>query len=67
MDFDHVRGDKAFKVSEAVQLPPGIGLENVRAEIAKCDVLCANCHRIRTKAAGYVSGRSPRSYSAVEL
>lgn len=28
-------------------------LDDLRAEIAKCEVVCANCHRIRTK------GRSP--------
>jgi hypothetical protein len=22
--------------------------ENIRLEISKCDVVCANCHRIRT-------------------
>ena len=44
MDFDHVRGTK-FK---------GVGLlvmyksEVLEAEIAKCDLVCANCHRIRT-------------------
>jgi hypothetical protein len=64
MDFDHVRGSKTFKVSEAVQLPTGIGFEKVRAEIAKCDVVCANCHRIRTRAAGYDSHTSHHSGSA---
>ena len=24
-------------------------LDDLRAEIAKCEVVCANCHRIRTK------------------
>lgn len=53
MDLDHVRGHKQFKVSEAVQKAYGVGLARVRAEIAKCDVVCANCHRIRTERAGY--------------
>ena len=48
MDLDHVRGEKAYKVSEAVYRAPN--LDSVRVEIAKCDVVCANCHRIRTKA-----------------
>jgi hypothetical protein len=45
MDFDHVRGSKAGNVSEM------IGSATVMAlltEIAKCDVVCANCHRLRT-------------------
>ena len=45
MDFDHVRGQKAFNVSKAVWG----NLDNLLAEIAKCDLVCANCHRIRTK------------------
>src|SRR5436190_5107500 len=50
MDLDHVRGPKEFKVSEAVQKAYVISVERVRAEIAKCDVVCANCHRLRTEA-----------------
>jgi hypothetical protein len=46
MDFDHVRGEKLFDVSRMVG--PGLSLELIKAEIAKCDVVCANCHRIRT-------------------
>ncbi len=57
MDLDHVRGSKAFKVSEAVQLATALTLDRVRLEIAKCDVVCANCHRIRTEAAGYAAAR----------
>lgn len=46
MEFDHVRGLKAFNVSTAVQYNPG--WERLKAEIAKCDVVCSNCHRERT-------------------
>ena len=45
MDFDHVRGTKVGNVSEMVGHVPAAVL---LAEIAKCDVVCANCHRIRT-------------------
>ena len=45
MDFDHVRGEKLFLVGSAGQR----SIEDVDAEIAKCDVICANCHRTRTK------------------
>lgn len=44
MDFDHLR-DKKFQISWAVCLKWSVVLE----EIAKCDLVCANCHRIRTK------------------
>lgn len=45
MDFDHVRGDKKFTISVQRRRP----WQEVLDEIAKCDVVCANCHRIRTK------------------
>lgn len=47
MDFDHRngRGDGDAKVSSLI----GQGnLDRIKAEIAKCDLLCANCHKIRT-------------------
>lgn len=47
MDFDHVRGQKKFELSQFY-----VRLYTPRAElleeIAKCDVVCANCHRERT-------------------
>jgi hypothetical protein len=46
MDFDHVRGNKAIKVSALV----ACSAERLMAEVAKCDLVCANCHRIRTRA-----------------
>lgn len=46
MDFDHVRGTKRANVS----LLAGSGAPEavIEAEIAKCDIVCANCHRERT-------------------
>lgn len=44
MDFDHVRGRKRSGVSQMTQLSDEI----FYAEVAKCEVVCANCHRIRT-------------------
>jgi hypothetical protein len=44
MDFDHL-GDKIAEVSLMV---PTYGTKSLLAEVAKCDVVCANCHRIRT-------------------
>lgn len=45
MDLDHRDGlQKAFDVSRGKLF----GIERLRAEIAKCDVVCANCHRVRS-------------------
>lgn len=46
MDFDHVRGIKCFNIGATPNLNPS--LERLMAEIAKCDLVCSNCHRIRT-------------------
>lgn len=43
LDFDHVRGPKVAEVSRLVA--SGIGWEKIAAEIAKCEVRCANDHR----------------------
>lgn len=43
MDFDHRDPtEKLFSVGR------GRGLKALLAEIAKCDLVCANCHRVRT-------------------
>ena len=44
MDFDHVRGEKKFDIATNTSK----GVEAILDEIAKCDVVCANCHRHRT-------------------
>ena len=46
MDFDHVRGKKLFDMSRL--MAKVIAVQRVLAEAAKCDVVCSNCHRIRT-------------------
>ena len=43
MDFDHVRGDKVQSISSMWSW----GRAKVEAEIAKCELVCANCHRVR--------------------
>jgi len=44
MDFDHVQGGKKFTIGSQITRPMRVLLE----EIEKCELLCANCHRIRT-------------------
>jgi hypothetical protein len=44
MDFDHVTGTKVGNVGVMVAGK----LAALMEEIAKCEIVCANCHRIRT-------------------
>ena len=45
MEFDHLPGFvKIFEISRWKQY----SAEAIKLEIVKCDVVCANCHRIRT-------------------
>lgn len=46
MDFDH-RPDEE-KMYEPARLSVSVGLDTIAAELAKCDVVCSNCHRIRS-------------------
>lgn len=46
LDFDHVRGDKVHSVSTLIAR--GAPWRWVIDEMAKCELVCANCHRIRT-------------------
>jgi hypothetical protein len=46
LDFDHVRGQKVRDVSQLVA--GGYSWRTIEAEIAKCDVRCANDHRRAT-------------------
>lgn len=45
MDFDHVRWPKTDDVAAMVGQ---VSLQTLKDEIAKCEVVCANCHRERT-------------------
>lgn len=46
LEFDHVRGVKEYEISKLVN--NGGSLLRLQNEINKCDIVCANCHRIRT-------------------
>ena len=45
MDFDHL-SDKKYNIST---MRGDHSRENIVAEMAKCELVCANCHRIRTR------------------
>lgn len=45
MDFHHARGAKKFGIGQALRQQ--IALSTLLTELAKCDLVCANCHRIR--------------------
>jgi hypothetical protein len=46
LEFDHIGDDKHFNISDAARF--GYGIKKLKAEIAKCEVRCANCHRKKT-------------------
>jgi hypothetical protein len=51
LEFDHV-GDKRSEISTLVLR--GVRVAEIEREIARCEVVCANCHRRRTaKRAGW--------------
>jgi hypothetical protein len=45
LDFDHLK-DKKYNVSRMIH--DGFSWKAIKKEIEKCEVVCANCHRIRT-------------------
>jgi hypothetical protein len=45
LEFHHHNGRKEFNVGDMARR--GFSIKRIEKEIAKCQVLCANCHRIR--------------------
>ncbi len=45
LEFDHIR-NKAFDISLFKRYI--LSLDRLKEEIKKCELVCANCHRIRT-------------------
>ena len=43
IDFHHKEGKKEKGVSQ--MLVDGYSIDRIKQELAKCDILCANCHR----------------------
>lgn len=46
MDFDHLEG----KRGNVSRMAHSVGMDALRKEVDKCEVVCATCHRIRTAA-----------------
>jgi hypothetical protein len=46
LEFDH-RSDKHFNIGKSF-IGKAKNIDIVQSEIAKCDVRCANCHRVKT-------------------
>lgn len=45
MDFDHITDNKEFNIADGYV---ATSLVRIKKEIAKCELVCANCHRART-------------------
>lgn len=57
LDFDHLPGFKKIRdISNMAQHPTRNAKEEILSELSKCEVVCSNCHRIRTanRAAGAI-------------
>ena len=46
MDFDHREGEE--KTAQVAMLVNTLSMKRLLNEMAKCDLVCANCHRVRT-------------------
>lgn len=46
MDFDHVIDGKRFTIGQGGLARPE---QELRDEVARCEVVCAPCHRLRTE------------------
>jgi hypothetical protein len=47
MDFDHIK-EQGYKINTISRLINTGSIRQVKEEIEKCELVCANCHRIRT-------------------
>lgn len=46
LEFDHIGDDKEYNIANMIG--GAYSLSSIDKEIAKCEVRCANCHRIKT-------------------
>ena len=58
MDFDHREGETKLCNVSALNRHRRVSMQKLLEELAKCDVVCANCHRERThQRKQYTAGR----------
>jgi len=55
LQFDHVRGEKLFGIGAEIREK---SLEDLKREVAKCDVICGNCHMRKTRQNGEIWQKS---------
>ena len=46
LEFDHIKGRKKSNIGDLVA--QGYSIKAIQKEISKCEIRCANCHRIKT-------------------
>lgn len=67
LEFDHLR-DKKFGIAQAVGK---VKAEILFEEVAKCDIICSNCHKVRTALRGdyysYISWYDKETYNPNSL
>ncbi len=51
MEFDHVNENKFKDISDMVS--QGHSMKALLLELEKCELVCANCHRVRTRNRGF--------------
>ncbi len=64
LDFHHKPGiEKKFKIADAMRLR--VGLNQLQAELGKCEAVCANCHRRRHRSSKWSNvGKDSRFHKA---
>ena len=50
LQFDHIGDDKKASVSNLIR--SDYSWSTIKTEILKCEVVCANCHAVRTQSRG---------------
>ena len=58
MDFDHIGGKKKHNIARVAN--SAVSIKTIKDELRKCELVCANCHRLRTwqRLNGYKNGKN---------